>query len=301
MSDHIPVLLNELVESVVTDIEGTYVDATYGRGGHSRALLESLGSKGRLIGCDRDPANSESAHVLALSDSRFTFVQTRFTELNQSLSSLGVEDITGILFDVGVSTPQLTDASRGFAFDLEGPLDMRMSNKGGESAAAWINRAKIQELADVLRTYGEVDAAYSLAKQIHLKRPLRTTLDLVNVVKSRMGGNRTTARQLAQVFQAIRIHINDELNQLEEGLRQAFDALRSGGRLGVITFHSLEHRLARQRLQEWVRPSTPKGLPIRDELARAKFVLKNCRPSYLERQRNPKSRSAMLQVIEKVK
>lgn len=301
MQEHVPVLLTELVDTLVTDRDGCYVDATFGRGGHAKSMLERLNTQATLIGFDRDPASREIATRLATNDSRFSFENERFSQISQKLHQRNIGQVAGVYFDVGVSTPQIADGTRGFAFDIDGPLDMRMSNDRGESAASWINRVTLQELADVLRTYGEVRGANALAKQIVAQRPLHTTFDLVEVVKNNGGSKNTSARELAQVFQAIRIHINDELNELEKGLQQGFNAIGLGGRLGVITFHSLEHRLSRRYLQSLVRPQVPKGLAIRADEAEAKFVLKNCRPSYLERQRNPQSRSAMLQVVERIK
>ena len=298
---HEPVLAQDLVRAVVTDTSGIYVDATFGRGGHSKAILDQLSDTGRLIAIDRDTDAEASALEIEQRDARFKFANSRFSELRKVLDAMAIRSIDGVCFDVGVSTPQLKNAERGFAFDLDGPLDMRMGKGSGSSASDWINTAAVADLTKVLKLYGDVRAARSIARQIVSRRPLETTFDLVGAIRAASRSGTTSAKILAQVFQAIRIYINDELNELQAGLSEAFEALGCGGRLAVISFHSIEHRLVRDVFQSLVRPSAPRGLPVRDEDARAQVVLKNVRPHYSERQANPASRSAMLQAIEKTR
>ena len=300
---HEPVLAPQLVQALVTDRGGTYLDVTFGRGGHTRAILAELNDTGRLVGLDRDRDAAQDARELEQQDARFSFSCSKFSELRDVLNELDIPKVDGICFDVGVSTPQLKDAERGFAFDIDGPLDMRMDGETGLPASEWINKASIEDLSEVLRTYGDVRNARSIARQIVARRPLATTFELVSAIRAATPGSATSARILAQVFQAVRIHVNDELNELQNGLVQGFDALNVGGRLAVISFHSIEHRLVRDVIQSWVRPPVPKGLPVRskDEDSRARHVVKNVRPAYIERQNNPASRSAMMQVVERLR
>lgn len=298
---HEPVLRDELVRAVITDFDGTYVDATFGRGGHARALLAKLAPKASLIAMDRDPDAELAARDLIAQDPRVKFASARFSDLNQALEQVGVASVNAVIFDVGVSSPQLEDPERGFAFDIDGPLDMRMDNRRGETAKSWLNRAQVDDLTDVLRTYGDVRSARRFAQAIVARRPLATTYDLVESVQSAITNAKVPARLLARVFQAVRIHLNDELRELELGLEQAFAKLAPQGRLAVITFHSLEHRIARLTLREWVAPSTPRGIPVSAKQALARYVEKSVRPSYSERARNPRSRSAMLQVVERLR
>ena len=298
---HVPVLLHELGDSIVQDAGGTYVDCTFGRGGHAQYLLSKLNPDARLIALDCDPEAEEAAAKLELSDVRFTFVKGRFGTVGSLLKARGIDAIDGVYFDLGVSTPQLTNAARGFAFDVTGPLDMRMDPTSGPSAKQWVNSADVTEIADVLWSYGDVPRSRAIAAAIVAARPLITTTDLVAVVKGSARQGPPLVKLLAQVFQAIRIHINDEQGQQERGLAQAFEILKVGGRLGMVTFHSLEHALARKTLRGWTETSAPRGMPIRSgEEPRARFVLKNVKPSAAERLGNPSSRSAMLQVVERV-
>ncbi|MCY4128704.1 MAG: 16S rRNA (cytosine(1402)-N(4))-methyltransferase RsmH [Gammaproteobacteria bacterium] len=298
---HEPVLALDLAQAVVIDPMGTYLDATFGRGGHAQSILTQLGASGRLIGIDRDLDAAVAARDLEQSDGRFKFSRSKFGDLRDVLAALDIHNLNGICFDVGVSTPQLKTAERGFAFDLDGPLDMRMDNESGISAAEWVNEASIDDVTQVLKVYGDVRAARSIARQIVSQRPLKTTFELVEVIRAASPARAVSARSLAQVFQAIRIYVNDELNELQEGLEQGFNALCVSGRLAVISFHSIEHRLVRDAIQSWVRTSAPRGLPVRDKGPRARYVLKNVRPSYSERQKNPASRSAMMQVVERLR
>ena len=300
---HEPVLVHQMVQALVTERDGIYLDATFGRGGHSKAILAQLSDSGRLVGLDRDRDAESSARELERQDARFLFTRSRFSELQEALNAIDIRKLDGICFDLGVSTPQLKNAERGFAFDLDGPLDMRMDEESGATASEWLNEASTEDLSKVLRVYGDVRGAGSITRQIVSRRPLETTFDLVHAIRAAAPNRATSARVLAQVFQAIRIYVNDELNELENGLEQAFEALNMGGRLAVISFHSIEHRLVRDVIRSWIRPPIPKGLPVRskDEEPRARHVVKNTRPAYVERQNNPASRSAMMQVIERIR
>ena len=301
INTHEPVLKHELVRDLVTDASGCYVDATFGRGGHASEILAQLTIDGRLVGLDRDAEAAKTACDLDQADPRFKFVQTKFSELETALQDLDIESVDGVCFDVGVSTPQLKNAQRGFAFDIDGPLDMRMDNESGQTAAMWLNSASPDEISTTLHQFGDVRSSRAIAKRIVAERPLRTTTQLARAIKATAGSRGQTARQLAQVFQAIRIRINDELNELSHGLEAALQQVRVGGRIAVITFHSLEHRLVRNTVRAWIQPEIPRGLPVRNALPRVQYVSKNVRPSYDERQRNRQARSAMMQVVERLR
>ena len=298
---HEPVLKRELVDSIVTDRCGVYLDATFGRGGHAKAVLDALDAAARVIALDRDAAALKASVELEQADSRLTFVRARFGMMGDVLARHKVQVLDGVYFDVGVSTPQLKDPLRGFAFDLDGPLDMRMDVSSGVPASVWLEHANVEELGKILRIYGDVGPAKAISRRIVAVRPIATTAQLVTAIKNALPRERRSVRLIAQVFQAIRIFINDELNELQSGIQQAFTALKPGGRLAAITFHSLEHRLVRACIQSWINPLVPRGLPIKSDPPRARVVLKNARPTYAERQRNPSSRSAMLQVVERVR
>lgn len=304
---HVPVMAEALASAVVTDRDGCYLDATFGRGGHARRLLAELSPQARLLALDRDADAFASASELANQDARLRVRHGRFGDLSEHLAAFGVRRLAGAVFDVGVSSPQLDDAMRGFSFAADGPLDMRMDQRDGQTAADWLNRASEVAIADVIRRYGEEHHARRVARAVVRERPLRTTLELAQVVASAVpaGGARAGSVQThARVFQAVRIHINDELAELERGLEAAFAALAVGGRLAVVTFHGLEHRLVRRRFRQWVEgPALPPRLPVRDLPApparRIDPVGKGLRPPLREIHANPRSRSALLQVVER--
>ena len=299
-SEHKPVLTQELLNALVTDIHGSYFDATYGRGGHSEALLKELSEDASVIAMDQDPDALEVAHSLERIDKRFRFLHGCFSDIPELLQEIDVNGLTGLCFDVGVSTPQLKDPRRGFGFDVDGTLDMRMDYTRGDPASLWLNRVSESDLADVLRIYGELRRPRVIARHIVCARPYRRTSELANAVKSAPVSQRHAARVLAQVFQAIRIYVNDELSELEKGLKRGFECLKTGGRLAVMTFHSLEHRLVRECVNAWIHPSAPRGLAVKRDSSRARYVAKNVRASYAERESNPSARSAMMQVIERM-
>lgn len=297
-------MLEELVAAVATDPDGQYVDATYGRGGHARRLLAELSPRGRLLVVDRDADAIADAERLAARDSRVSVSRGRFGDLADHLAEAGPAAPCGVMFDVGVSSPQLDDARRGFSFALDGPLDMRMDQREAVTARTWLNTASMAEVEAVIRDYGEERFARRIARGVVAERPLETTGELASVLRAAVPRSPASRNAATRVFQAIRIHLNDELNELARGLDAAFDALRGGGRLATITFHSLEHRLVRQRFRQWVRgPDVPRRLPVRGMAAgRARRVAgigNGQRPSPEEIDANPRARSAFLQAVEK--
>jgi 16S rRNA (cytosine1402-N4)-methyltransferase len=287
--------------------DGIYVDATFGRGGHSERILGVLGSDGRLLAMDRDPEAVMKGRELQRTDSRFVIQQERFGQLRRFLDIQGVKGgVDGIVFDLGVSSPQLDSPERGFSFQSEGPLDMRMDPASSPSAAGWINSAEERELAIVLRRLGEEPAAARIARAIcarRLQRPIETTTDLAAVIAGAAGRPRGGRHPATKAFQAIRIFINRELEELEAGLAQAHEALRIGGRLCVICFHSLEDRIAKRYLRDRSRVDLALSrLPVVPDAARPQLRLvgRAIHASPAEVARNPRARSAVLRVAEKI-
>ena len=307
LGSHVPVLVDEVLRGLNVRPDGIYVDATFGRGGHSERILEVLGTGGRLLAIDRDPEAVMKGRKLQQTDSRFVIQQERFGQLRRFLQIQGVEGgVDGILFDLGVSSPQLDSASRGFSFQREGPLDMRMDPASSPSAAEWINAADERELATVFRRLGEEPAAVRIARAICVRRaqrPIETTTDLADVIAGAAGRQRGGKHPATKAFQAIRIFVNRELEELETGLTQAHEALRAGGRLCVICFHSLEDRIAKRFLRDRSRvdPALSR-LPVVPESARAslRLVGRAIHAGPAETARNPRSRSAVLRVAEKI-
>jgi 16S rRNA (cytosine1402-N4)-methyltransferase len=304
---HVPVLLDEVLRGLALRPDGVYVDATFGRGGHSRAILAALGSQGRLLAIDRDPEAVMDGRELARFDSRFIIEQESFGNLRRFLDMNGAQGgVNGILFDLGVSSPQLDRPERGFSFQAEGPLDMRMDPASTPSAAEWLNAADEREIASVLRRYGEEPSAGRIARAIGARRarqPILTTTDLASLVVQAVGRPRSGKHPATKVFQAIRVHINREIEQLEAALTQARDALRSGGRLCVISFHSLEDRIAKRFLRDNSRVSPELSrLPVVPETARPRLRLvgRAIHADAAEIAANPRSRSAVLRVAERL-
>ena len=304
---HQPVLCREVVANLLTNPAGTYVDGTFGRGGHSRAILEQLAADASLIGIDRDPQAVAAGSRLVAEDQRFHMLKGQFSALQAVLADLDVLPVDGVLLDIGVSSPQLDDPSRGFSFMADGPLDMRMDPSHGSSAADWLNIAAEADIAQVLRVHGEEKFARRIAARIVAARPLYTTLQLADAVAdavpaaSRRASNKHPA---TRTFQAVRIHINSEHEELREGLDGAFAALKPGGRLAVITFHSLEDRVVKRRFKELSQPAPlPRRLPVRDVAATvpARTVGKPLRAGSQELIENPRARIATLRVIEKAR
>ena len=297
---HESVLLAEALEALAIRPDGLYLDGTFGRGGHSRAILERLGPTGSLIALDRDPEAERAAQ--ALRDPRFTFVRSAFSALGGVLAG---RQANGMLFDLGVSSPQLDDAARGFSFRRDGPLDMRMDPQAGESAAQWLARAEEQQIGEVIRAYGEERFAKQIAKAIVAARsrePLVRTAQLADLVAKAVRTREPGQDPATRTFQALRIHVNRELEEVSLMLPQALAALAPGGRLAVISFHSLEDRIVKRFLQSLSRPDVPARLPLRTaEMPQPalRIVARAQRASTQEIKRNPRARSAILRVAER--
>jgi len=297
---HIPVLVSEAVDALVVDPVGIYVDGTFGRGGHSRAILERLGPRGRLIALDRDPEAEQAAR--GISDARFVFFRTRFSALAGVLNG---ERVNGMLFDLGVSSPQLDDPARGFSFRSDAPLDMRMDPAAGPTAAQWLAAAEEQEIRQVIRDYGEERFAKQIAAAIVAARaraPVLHTRELADLVAGAVRTREPGQDPATRTFQALRIHVNRELEEVSLMLPQATAHLAAGGRLAVIAFHSLEDRIVKRFMQSLARPEVPRRLPLRaSEMPQPalKLVGRAVRASAQETRRNPRARSAILRVAER--
>ncbi|MEM7096893.1 MAG: 16S rRNA (cytosine(1402)-N(4))-methyltransferase RsmH [Pseudomonadota bacterium] len=314
--EHVPVLLDEVIRALVGEAtqaqrNGAFVDATFGRGGHSQQLLERLGPEAKLLALDRDIAAFKVASRLAETDSRVVPCQSSLAELSDTLARFGFVPVQGVLMDLGVSSPQLDDPDRGFSFRHHGPLDMRMDLQQSMSAASWLNEAREADIADVIYQLGEDRFARRIARQIVAARPLQTTTDLSQAVlkavpaKGWKNGRTGAGKHPAtQTFQAVRMFINSELDQIEAGLTQAFDALADGGRLAVISFHSLEDRVVKQHFKKLTQPpALPRRLPVRADAAGkvpAKLIGRAVKPGVAELDTNPRARSATLRVVEKL-
>ncbi len=303
-SEHEPVMLNQVLTAWAVSRDGFYIDGTFGRGGHSQALLRWLGNDGRLVGIDQDPDAVVAGHQLAAKDERFSIVAKRFDCIPDVVAAAG-RPLAGVLFDLGVSSPQLDDAQRGFSFLRDGPLDMRMNPATGESAAVWLARASESEIADVLFHFGEERKSRRIARSICARRaeaPIERTGELAALIAKAIGRHEPGKHPATRSFQAIRIHINKELDALAVALEQAMQCLEPGGRLVVISFHSLEDRIVKLFIRQHSgRAPQPRGLPHPVEkpvclrpLGRAQ------RATDEEVARNPRSRSAVLRVAEKL-
>ncbi|MDO8958240.1 MAG: 16S rRNA (cytosine(1402)-N(4))-methyltransferase RsmH [Rhodocyclaceae bacterium] len=302
---HLPVLLAEAVAALAIKPEGIYVDATFGRGGHSRAILDALNPAGRLIALDRDPTAVAAGSLI--DDPRFTLIHAAFSRLDEVLTAQGVAQVDGILLDVGVSSPQLDDPSRGMSFRFDAPLDMRMDTTQGETAADFLARAEQREIEEVIRDYGEERFAHALAKALVAARGeqrISSTGQLAALVAAVVRTREPGQHPATRTFQALRIHVNRELEELSLTLPQAFLRLRPTGRLAVISFHSLEDRIVKRFLRDAARPpEPPKGLPVRAADLPAptmRLVGKPIRAGAAEVSANPRARSAVLRVAEKV-
>jgi 16S rRNA (cytosine1402-N4)-methyltransferase len=305
---HQPVLLQEALEGLALRNDGWYVDATYGRGGHSAEILARLGPQGRLLALDKDADAVADARERLGADSRFRIEHAGFEELaDVALPWLGERRAAGILFDLGVSSPQLDEAERGFSFAHDGPLDMRMNRTRGPTAAEWLAEVPQRELADVLFRYGEEPRARQIAAAIVRARataPLRTTAELAALVAAHAGRQpgRTRIHPATRTFQAVRIALNDELGALERGLAHGLALLAAHGRLVVISFHSLEDRIVKRFMAREARGDEAyAGLPDIPPHARPRLMLvgKLVRPDTTELERNPRARSARLRIAER--
>ena len=302
-SAHQPVLLAEALEALRIRPDGVYVDATFGRGGHSAAILARLSPRGRLVALDRDPEAVAAAQ--SIRDPRFAIRHARFSALAQVLRESGLRQVDGVLFDLGVSSPQLETPARGFSFRTDAPLDMRMDSTRGETAAEWLARATEAELRGVIKEYGEERFAGPIAKAIVAARArggIRSTVELAGVVAPAVRTRERGQDPATRTFQALRIHLNQELEELSLALPQARDALVPGGRLAVISFHSLEDRIVKRFLREEARPQLPERLPVKaTEMPqpRLRLVGRPLRPGAAEVKANPRARSAVMRVAER--
>lgn len=302
---HQPVMLDEVLSVWMTRRDGFYVDGTFGRGGHSRALLAMLDEGAQLTGIDRDPQAIAAGETLAAQDMRFHITASRFDCLPQVVAAAG-RPIDGLLLDLGVSSPQLDDAARGFSFLRDGPLDMRMDPTRGESVAQWLSYADEADIANVLYRYGEERKSRRIARRIcetRKEQPITRTLQLAQLIESALGRGEPGKHPATRSFQALRIHINGELDALNAVLEQSLETLAIGGRLAIISFHSLEDRMVKLFIRDHSgrAPKGRGGLPLGDELPeRLAPVGKVLRASKEELAVNVRSRSAVLRVAEKV-
>ncbi|MCD8536957.1 MAG: 16S rRNA (cytosine(1402)-N(4))-methyltransferase RsmH [Burkholderiaceae bacterium] len=306
---HRTVLLEETVQALVPDeripADGVFVDGTFGRGGHSGALLNRLGPQAQLLVIDKDPQAIAVAQAKAMNDPRIVCIHGGFGDLRELLATHGVKAVDGVMMDLGVSSPQLDQADRGFSFMRDGPLDMRMDTSQGQTAAQWLASASLDEVREVIRDYGEERFALQIAKAIVARRtgrPIERTLDLADIVASAVRTREKGQHPATRTFQAIRIYINRELEELDRALEAALGLLVTGGRLAVISFHSLEDRRVKQFMQAASRvPAELARLPLReDQLPKPLLAgVKRVRPSAAEVADNPRARSAVLRVAER--
>lgn len=301
---HKTVLLHEAVAALLTDLSGIYVDGTFGRGGHSRLILSKLNNVGQLMGIDKDPAAIASAEALARQDARFAIHHGSFTDLDALTGIDGQVD--GILLDLGVSSPQLDDPGRGFSFTHDGPLDMRMNHQQGESAAQWLARAQEQEISRVIWEYGEDRFSRRMARAIVREReiePILTTKRLAGIIAGACPTREKGKHPATRAFQAIRIHVNRELEDLVLCLDRALEKLKPGGRLVIISFHSLEDRIVKRFIRKHQKgDELPSWLPVTEAQLnrRMKSLGKAVKPSPQEVADNPRARSAVMRVAEKL-
>jgi 16S rRNA (cytosine1402-N4)-methyltransferase len=306
---HIPVLLDVAVARLFTSFEGIYVDATFGRGGHAQAILNRLGKHGKLIAFDKDPEAVAYAKKHFSHDNRFTIFHSSFAHMQTYLDKLHLlGKVNGILFDLGVSSPQFDNRERGFSFAQESNLDMRMNTNQEMDAKSWLAEVKESELADVLWNYGEEKYARRIARAIvdaRRQSPITTTTQLANIIMRAIPKQKKSYEKhpATKSFQAIRILINQELIEIEQGLIQSLEALTVGGRLLAISFHSLEDRIVKQFIKQHEKgQALPRHLPIKDNVfnARMKAIGKPIKPSLQEININPRARSAILRIAEKL-
>jgi len=305
VSSHRTVLLEEAVEALRIRADGVYVDGTFGRGGHSRGILARLAASGKLIAMDRDAAAIAAAGEMA--DPRLMVCHGAFGSLREVLRGVGFERVDGVLLDLGVSSPQLDEAGRGFSFRFDGPLDMRMDTSRGPTAAEWLERASEQEIGEVIRRYGEERFAKQIARAVVAARsigPVNRTRQLAEIVAKAVPTREPHQDPATRTFQALRIHLNQELEELEVALPQCVEVLAEGGRLVVISFHSLEDRIVKQFMRAESQPGAlPLRLPVRAAdlpKPRLQLIGKPVFPSDAEIAANPRSRSAVMRVAERM-
>ncbi|MEO5697379.1 MAG: 16S rRNA (cytosine(1402)-N(4))-methyltransferase RsmH [Burkholderiaceae bacterium] len=302
---HTTVLLEEATDALVTDPSGTYVDGTFGRGGHSRRLLQRLASNARLLALDRDPeaVAAASCGADAIADARFSIHHANFTELSQLLASMGIAAVEGVLLDLGVSSPQIDNPARGFSFRFDGPLDMRMDPTRGESAADFLARADERAIAEVIRDYGEERFAVSISKALVARReggdPVRSTAQLSQLVARAVRTREAGQDPATRTFQALRIFVNAELEALEQVLSDSLAFLKPQGRLAVIAFHSLEDRIVKTFIARESKSAFDRRAPFAAPKPVRLHALGRIKPSSAEVAANPRSRSAILRVAER--
>ncbi len=303
---HETVLRHEAVEALVTSAEGVFVDCTYGRGGHSAEILKKLNSRGRLLVIDKDLVAIEHARNRLGNDDRVLIRQGSFCDLAVFLCDEGIAKVDGVLMDLGVSSPQLDESARGFSFSQNGPLDMRMNQQDGQTASEWLMTADEKDISYVLWKYGEEKFSRRIARQIVAARAseaIETTYQLVDIIEEGTPRKDPNKHPATRSFQAIRIYINQELADLEAGLKAAVKVLNRGGKLVVISFHSLEDRIVKRYMRDLARgEKLPDKLPIRDsEIKRTlKLIGKAAKPSVEEVMRNRRSRSSIMRIAEKL-
>jgi len=294
---HTTVLLNEAVDALVTKPDGTYVDATFGRGGHSRLILSQLEPRGRLIAFDKDPEAVSVAN--AIEDPRFEIRHQGFA----ALSELPAASVAGVLMDLGVSSPQIDDPARGFSFRSDGPLDMRMDPTRGQSVADWLATAAVEQMAEVIREYGEERFAFQIAKAIAARRqergPLASTSELAQLVAGAVKTREPGQDPATRTFQALRIFINAELEELREALEASLNVLQAHGRLVVISFHSLEDRIVKQFIAKHSRDEVDRRAPFAAPKPMKLKALERVKPTSAEIAANPRARSAIMRVAER--
>jgi 16S rRNA (cytosine1402-N4)-methyltransferase len=302
---HIPVLLPEAIDALIGDSSGTYVDGTFGRGGHARALLARLSSAGRLLAFDKDPQAMQAAlsGPARIDDPRFAFEHASFASMRERLAARGISAVNGVLLDLGVSSPQIDEPSRGFSFRFDAPLDMRMDTSRGETAAQFLQRADERQIAEVIRDYGEERFAVPIAKALVARRasgrPVGRTVELAEVVARAVKTREPGQDPATRTFQALRIFINAELADLEQGLSAAMDLLIDKGRLVVISFHSLEDRIVKRFITRESKSEPDRRAPFAAPPPARLKALARVRPSPAEIQANPRARSAVMRVAER--
>ena len=302
---HTPVLLNETLQGLKIRSDGVYVDCTFGRGGHSYAILDQLGENGRLLAFDRDPDAIAAVDEKLLDDPRFTLVHGSYTKLEETVKAMKLtKQVNGVFLDLGVSSPQLDDASRGFSFMRDGDLDMRMDNSHGMTAADWLNQASAEEIANVLYEYGDERFSRRIARVIVEQRdevPITRTTQLADLVASAIPRKDKDKHPATRTFQAIRIFINRELEELDAVLTQAMNVLSVNGRLLVISFHSLEDRLVKRFMRDQSRGvDIPREIPVTHDVFKPKLTIigKPIRSQPDDIKNNPRARSAVLRIAE---
>ena len=300
-SGHDTVLLQEAVDALVTRPDGVYVDGTYGRGGHSRAVLARLSPQGRVVAFDKDP--EAVADAMQLADARFAICHAGFDDMADELAARGVMQVDGVLLDLGVSSPQIDTAARGFSFRFEAPLDMRMDTTRGETAADFLARADEQQIAEVIRDYGEERFAVSIAKALVARRaggaPVRSTGELCQIVAGAVKTREPGQNPATRTFQALRIHVNAELEALDQGLKAALALLSPMGRLVVISFHSLEDRIVKTFITQHSKDEYDRRAPFAPPRPLRLRALARVKAGAAEVHANPRARSAVMRVAER--